>query len=175
MSETATTEIVREAQTNKRPPVTAEREAVIAMLKSEGMSTKVIAQTLGLSTGTVYNVNSRLKKNGNNPFLTPKRIKAATKVIDTFMRGERIGIIEEIDPETGEKTVIDPGIKPKCSTIKACADSVLDRAYPKAQEEGGKGNISFTQVNISLASGIASNPPIDVSPDPAPSLTGNNG
>lgn len=162
----------------KRPPVTAEKEAVIAMLQAEGMTTKAIAETLGLSKGTIYNVNTRLKKNGNNPLLTPKRIKAATKVIDTFMQGKRIGIVEEKDPITGEIKITDAGVKPKCSTIKACADSVLDRAYPKAQDDAGRGNVSFTQVNISLAgpmSGMAQNPPTDISPCSVASPIDNKG
>lgn len=42
-------------------------------------------------------------------------------------------------------------VKPKCSTVLAAANVVLDRAYPKASEDGAKGHISFTQINVNLA------------------------
>ncbi len=141
-----------------RRVVSEDKQAVIDMLRAQGAKTEAIAQTLGLSKSTVYQADHYAKRHGIKPILSRKRIKKATAAIDAFIEGQPVG-----------------DVKPKCSTVLAAANVVLDRAYPKAQEEGGKGNISFTQVNISLASGIASNPPIDVSPDPAPSLTGNNG
>lgn len=125
-----------------RRPGTDEREAVVAMLRNQGLETAEIAKTLGIATASVYNIEHRIKKNGKIPLLSPKRIKKATKAIDAFIEGQSVG-----------------DVKPKCSTVLAAANVVLDRAYPKAQEEGGKGNISFTQVNISLA-GPASDPPI---------------
>ena len=133
MVQTAT--VPEMVQSARKRPVTEDKAAVIAMLREQGVNTKAIAQTLGLSPGTVYNADSMMKRNGIKPLLNRKRIKNATVAIDAFMKGEPVG-----------------DVKPKCSTVLAAANVVLDRAFPKAQEDGGKGNISFTQINVSLAS-----------------------
>jgi hypothetical protein len=64
------------------------------------------------------------------------------------MQGKPIGRKTGKD-ETGNAIVLEPGILPKDSTIKDCAMSVLDRAYPKAQETSTQ-HISFTQINLGV-------------------------
>lgn len=152
-----------------------ERLMAAAALIGAGMTAEQAAIQLGYSPKSINGINQRIKEKGLDKFITEKRVKTATGVIDKFMKGQPVGRKTEIqvvveDGEEVRKTIIlEPGISPKDSTIKDCAMSVLDRAFPKQQDEGGKGNISFTQVNISLASTVPdpaaiSNAPIDVTP-----------
>jgi transposase-like protein len=144
------TTVPETAQRMRNKPVTDDKAAVIAMLRTEGMKTKAIAETLGISASTVYQAEHYLKKSGKKPLLSPKRIKNAVRVLDTFMQGKPIGRVEETDPDTGDKKVVEPGVYPKCSTIKACADAVLDREYPKVQEQQGGPSISFTKIDLTV-------------------------
>jgi DNA-binding CsgD family transcriptional regulator len=132
-----------------------ERLMAAAALIGAGMRPEDAAVQLGYSPKSVNGIGQRIKEKGLDKFLTEKRVKTATQVVDTFMRGKPIGrktkeeIVVEDGKEVRKTVVLEPGVFPKDSTVKDCAMSVLDRAYPKQSEEKPTG-VSFTQVNISL-------------------------
>jgi hypothetical protein len=142
-----------------------ERLTAVAALMSAGMEPEQAAIQVGYSPKSINGINQRIKEKGLDNFLTEKRVKSATKVVDTFMQGKPIGrktkeeIVVEDGKEVRKLVVVEPGVYPKDSTIKSCADSVLDRAYPKQQEQGST-HISFTKVDISIIRN--ENPPVEV-------------
>jgi hypothetical protein len=132
-----------------------ERLTAAAALIGAGMEPKQAAATLGYSQKSLNGIKERIKEKGLDGFLTPKRVRKAVTVIDTFMQGKPVGrkVEEQIETVNGEevrKTIIlEPGVYPKDSTVKDCAMSVLDRAYPKQQEQGTT-NISFTKIDLTV-------------------------
>jgi hypothetical protein len=125
-----------------------ERLTAAAALIGAGMTPTQAAEQLGYSTKGVGDMVTRIKEKGLGHFLTEKRVKTATHVVDTFMKGKPIGRKIEQDGE-GKLIVIEPGIYPKDSTIKDCAMSVLDRQYPK-QADAGQINVSFTKIDLTI-------------------------
>ena len=168
-----------EAQAEKTPPKRrnipkeyakpTERLAAAAALMAAGMTPEQAAVQLGYSPKSINGITQRIKEKGLDKFLTEKRVKTATGVVDTFMKGKPIGrkvekqVVIEDGQEVIKTIVLEPGVFPKDSTIKDCAMSVLDRAYPKQSEEKPAG-ISFTQVNISLCAptNTSLNPPATI-------------
>jgi hypothetical protein len=125
-----------------------ERHVAAAALIDAGMDPKIAARQLGYSEHYVPRLVQRIKEKGITEYVTEKRLKSAKHVVDTFMKGQPVGRKIGKD-EVGNAVVLEPGIMPKDSTIKDCAMSVLDRAYPKAQE-GTQQSISFTQINLGV-------------------------
>jgi hypothetical protein len=135
----------------KRPTAYAgptDRMIAAAALLDAGMDRKQVAQQLGYAPSYAKSMSRRIKEKGVDEYVTEKRLKSAKNVVDTFMQGKPIGRKTGKD-ETGNAIVLEPGILPKDSTIKDCAMSVLDRAYPKAQETSTQ-HISFTQINLGV-------------------------
>jgi len=129
-----------------------------ALLMEAGMEPEQAAIQVGYSPKSINGINQRIKEKGLDGFLTPKRVKTATKVVDTFMRGKPIGREVKKDEE-GKTIVLEPGVYPKDSTVKDCAMAVLDRQYPKQQEQGPT-SVSFTKIDLTIYQSI--NPPIMV-------------
>lgn len=134
-----------------------ERLTAAAALMSAGMDKKKALETLGYSPNSINGINQRIKEKGLDKFLTEKRVKTATKVVDTFMKGQPVGREYKRDKagkiekdEVGNPVILEPGIYPKDSTIKDCAMSVLDREYPKKVEGGGGDTITFTKIDLSV-------------------------
>ena len=125
-----------------------ERLIAAAALIDAGMTPKEAAKQLGYAEKYVPGMVQRIRNKGISEFVTEKRLKSAKNVIDTFMQGKPIGVKREKDEE-GRMVVVAPGISPKDSTIKDCAMSVLDRAYPK-KEEFGSTSVSFTKIDLTI-------------------------
>jgi hypothetical protein len=155
-----------------------ERHTAAAALMDAGMDPKAAARQLGYSEHYVPRLVQRIKEKGIGEYVTEKRLKSAKHVVDTFMKGKPIGRrveeqVEIVDGVEVRKTIVlEPGVFPKDSTVKDCAMSVLDRAYPKQSEEKPAG-MSFTQVNISLCT-INNDPaPMPVNPPAQREAVGN--
>lgn len=134
-----------------------ERLEAAALLIGAGMPVAQAAKQLGYSETGTQKLKERIKEKGLDRFLTEKRVKTATKVVDTFMKGQPVGREYKRDKagriekdEVGNPVVLEPGIYPKDSTIKDCAMSVLDREYPKKVEGGGGDTITFTKIDLSV-------------------------
>jgi hypothetical protein len=134
-----------------------EKLTAAAALIAAGMTPVQAATHLGYSPKSANGITQRIKEKGLDKFLTERRVKTATGVIDTFMKGKPIGRKLKTEngkvvmDELGKPIVLEPGVFPKDSTVKDCAMAVLDRQFPKKVEEEGGNRINFTQINISLA------------------------
>lgn len=135
-----------------------ERLTAAAALIAAGMRPEQAAVQLGYSPKSINGITQRIKDKGLDRFLTEKRVKTATTVIDTFMQGKPVGRKVKRDAkgrvqtdEVGKPIVLEPGIYPKDSTVKDCAMSVLDRQYPK-QSDSTPNSVSFTKIDLTVYS-----------------------
>lgn len=135
------------AQTETKTRPATDRQMAAALLMESGLPDATVAKTLGYSESGMRVLRNRLKSKGIGDFVTAKRLKAAKRVVDTFLEGRAIG--ETVD-EDGK--LVDPGVRPKDSTVMAAAAMVLDRAFPKQQDTGPQVQNSFTTVNLNFAS-----------------------
>jgi hypothetical protein len=139
MTQTATdtATVPDKVRKRKRPttdPVKDRKHIAYAAMVAQGMSKSQAAQSLGYSIGSIGSLDkSSENKTQKNEFLTESRIRRARRVVDSLMAGEGFGKIESV----------------KDSTALKAAESVLDRAYPKAQE-GAQAAVSFTQINLNV-------------------------
>lgn len=158
---------IKPTKTCTRPKAYAkptERLTAAAALIAAGIPPEQAAIQLGYSPKSINGITQRIKDKGLSQFLTEKRVKTATGVIDTFMKGKPIGRKlktengKVVKDEVGNPIVLEPGIFPKDSTVKDCAMSVLDRQYPKREEQGNS-SVSFTKIDVTIYH--SPNPPIE--------------
>lgn len=150
---------------------TTKRLEAAALLMDAGMKPIKAIESLGYSKNSIDGIRKRIKEQGLAEFVTKKRVKSATKVIETFMSGRPVGRIEEEQPD-GTVMVIEEGVKPKDSTVLAAANTVLDRAYPKAQEHQAGDTYNFIKVDLTEYRNPPTSPEIDITPEKA---VGNGG
>jgi hypothetical protein len=120
-------------------PIIREKYNAFQLLRSEGFSTTKAAEAIGYSPsygevidGNIKKFEARKAESGSPiDFLTDKRIKRASVVVDTLMRGKAFGDIREV----------------KDSTALRAAETVLDRQYPK-QSQGVAPALSFVTINL---------------------------
>jgi len=150
-----------------------EKLTAVAALLGAGMQPGQALEHLGYSPKSINGITQRIKEKGLDKFLTEKRVKTATGVIDTFMQGKPVGRKYKRDEkgrvekdEVGIPIVLEPGVFPKDTTVKDCAMSVIDRQYPKKEEQGSN-NISFTKIDLTIYQALPnSNAPADSTPIP---------
>ena len=106
------------------------KHAAISMLSENGMKHGIIAESLGISPGTVSNVVKKMCAYDKN---RERLLSSAVRTVGQFIKGQPVGGQAITDPTSGETKIINQ-VFPNSSAVMRAAESVLDREAPKIQQ-----------------------------------------